>query len=544
MASSIRSAVDKALVSGYQLAPDAFDLLARFGDPAAAIDSLLASFEMSDTKPFVIEASHLMPLLEQSKAASPPEPSPVEAPPHAGAEPPIAANSYTWPSKRRSSAAPQEPSCPQAIAAQEAPAQPPANLGDSIRIISGSEDRRIDGTIEDFKQYFNDRYDRLQAILRQRGDLIGVTSVSTLPHGDRWQKVKAIGMVTSKRDFKDGTCQVEMEDKEDSIKVSFREDDELKKKVTRLLKDEVVCVSGSTKTGRTVTANDIIWPDVSYRRRSVYPKEPTFAVLTSDVHIGSKMFMKENFEYFIKWLRGEEGDETSMRIAEQTKYLVIAGDLVDGVGIYPNQEDELSIPDLHGQYAQAADYLAEVPERIRIIIIPGNHDACRPTMPTPPMYREYAQPVYDLKNVIMLGDPATVCIEGATFLLTHGRSLDDSIPALPGCDFKTPQNAMVELLKSRHLSPIFGEKTPIAPERSDRLIIDPVPDIFHAGHIHVEGIANYRGIAVVNSGTWQGQTKFQLSAGIVPKPCITPIIDLKSGKTIEMNFNISPSDFS
>lgn len=520
-------------------------MLARFGDPAAAIDSLLASFEGSDPKPFVIEASHLMPLLEQPKAAAPSMVPTSSALPPINLEPPIAANSYTWPSKKRQNATRHAPSEPQASATLEAAsAQSPANLGDSIRIISGSEDRRIDGTIDDFKNYFIDRYDRLQAILRQRGDLIGVTSVSTLPHGERWQKVKAIGMVTSKRDFKDGTCQVEMEDKDDSIKVSFRDNDELKKKVTRLLNDEVVCISGSTKTGRTITANDIIWPDVSYRKRNSYPKEPTYAVLTSDVHIGSKMFMKDNFEYFIKWLRGEEGDEKSLQLAEKTKYLVIAGDLVDGVGIYPNQEEELSILDLHKQYQQAAEYLAMVPERMKIIIIPGNHDACRPTMPTPPMYREYAQPVYDLKNVVMLGDPATVCIEGAIFLLTHGRSLDDSIPALPGCDFKTPQNAMVELLKSRHLSPIFGEKTPIAPERSDRLIIDPVPDIFHAGHIHVEGIANYRGIVVVNSGTWQAQTKFQLSAGIVPKPCITPIIDLMSGKTIEMNFNFGPSGFS
>jgi len=548
LAPSIRSAVERALSSGYQLTPEAFELLGRFGDPAAAITSLLASFEITSPKPIAIEASHLMPLLDlqgvRARAASPkaPVPSPGRS------EPPLAEGSYSWPSMRRKDAARRQatamPAAATATAPRYAPAPPAALFGGSVLVISGSEDRRIDGTIEDFKQYFLDRYSRMESILRRRADLRDATSVSNLPHGERWQKVKAIGMVTSKRDFKDGTCMVELEDTQDSVKVSFKADDNLKKKVTRLLKDEVVCVSGGTKTGRTILANDIIWPDVSYRQRSTHPDEPTYAVLTSDIHIGSKMFMKDNFESFIKWLGGAEGEQRSMQLAGQVKYLIIAGDLVDGVGIYPNQEEELSISDLHTQYERAAEYLAMVPERIKIIIIPGNHDACRPTLPTPPIYREYAQPIYDLKNVVMLGDPATVNIEGTTFLLTHGRSLDDSIPSLPGCDFRTPQNAMVELLKSRHLAPTFGEKTPLAPESSDRLIIDPVPDIFHAGHIHVEGIANYRGIVVVNSGTWQAQTKFQLSAGIVPKPCIAPMIDLMSGKTIEMNFNSAPSDYT
>jgi len=255
--------------------------------------------------------------------------------------------------------------------------------------------------------------------------------------------------------------------------------------------------------------------------------------------LGSKMFMQEEFEYFIRWLRGEEGDFKSREIAQSTKYLIIAGDLVDGVGIYPNQEEELAITDLYEQYAKAAEYLSAVPDSINIVIIPGNHDACRPTLPTPPIYREYAGPIYDLKNVTMLGDPAEIMIDGATLLLTHGRSLDDTIPAIPGCDFKNPQKAMVELLRSRHIAPIYGEKTPLAPEPRDRLVIETIPDIFHAGHVHVEGIAEYKGVLAVNSGTWQGQTKFQLSMGIVPKAGIVPVVDLSTMKFMELNFNFA-----
>jgi DNA polymerase II small subunit len=95
---------------------------------------------------------------------------------------------------------------------------------------------------------------------------------------------------------------------------------------------------------------------------------------------------------------------------------------------------------------------------------------------------------------------------------------------------------MVELLKSRHLAPIYGEKTPLAPEQSDSLIIDPVPDVFHAGHVHVWGVSEYRGVVVANSGAWQMQTNYQKSMGIEPQPGVVPVLNLASFKTTNLNF--------
>ena len=500
MGASLKSAIERVLNEGYQLSPDAYDMLGQLGDPETAIESLLHSFELIPEKPLVIDKPHLERMMVEVQAR-------------------IAQNAATM-----------------------MPASPRAPSGENqekMQILLGSESFSIAGTIDDFKTYFNNRFEKLQNILRARADINSASTVSNIPHGERWCKVKAIGMVTSKRDFKDGTTQVVLEDTMDSVKVTFRGDDSLRNKVARLLVDEVVCVTGGTKTGRSIVADDIIWPDISTKLRGKLPSERTWAVLTSDVHIGSKMFMQAQFENFIRWMRGEEGEGMTSEIAKATKYLIIAGDLVDGVGVYPNQEEELAITDLYKQYEKAAEYLAMVPESVRIIIIPGNHDACRPTLPTPPIYREYAEPIYSLNNVTMLGDPAEVIIEGATFLITHGRSLDDTIPAIPGCDFKNPQKAMIELLRSRHIAPIYGEKTPLAPERVDRLVIDTVPDIFHAGHVHVEGISEYRGVLAVNSGTWQSQTKFQLSMGIAPKAGVVPVVDLSTMKFMELDFNFS-----
>jgi len=489
---SLKSAYDALINSGYQVSPEAFAMLGELGDPELVVERLLKAIEGMREKPMIIERSHLESLIKvETQSESKPSPS-----------------------------------------AQATPSPVPS----AVIVMGSSESHLIEGTINDFRGYFINRFEHLQNILRARADLRDATSASFLPEGGKPRKVKVIGMVSSKKEFKSGGSVVELEDTQGSIRVSFRGDEQTKRKVSRILLDEVVCVLGTTTNGKSVRGEDVVWPDIAPRIRSGGPKRDTYAVLTSDFHIGSKLFMKEQFESFINWIKAENGEGASKEVALNTKYLIIAGDLVDGVGVYPNQEEELLIKDLNKQYEQVAEYLSMVPEQIKIIIIPGNHDACRPTLPTPPIYREYAEPVYALRNVVMLGDPAVVNLDGVTFLLTHGRSLDDAIPALPNCSFKEPQYAMVELLKSRHLAPIYGEKTPLAPEQSDSLIIDPVPDVFHAGHVHVWGVSEYRGVVVANSGAWQMQTKYQQSMGIEPQPGVVPVLNLANFRTTNLNF--------
>jgi DNA polymerase II small subunit len=57
-------------------------------------------------------------------------------------------------------------------------------------------------------------------------------------------------------------------------------------------------------------------------------------------------------------------------------------------------------------------------------------------------------------------------------------------------------------------------------------VIDEVPDVVHAGHIHKLGATSYHGVRVVNSGCWQEQTAFQRSVNIDPDPANAVIVDL------------------
>jgi DNA polymerase II small subunit len=95
---------------------------------------------------------------------------------------------------------------------------------------------------------------------------------------------------------------------------------------------------------------------------------------------------------------------------------------------------------------------------------------------------------------------------------------------------------MKEILRRRHLSPIYGGNI-VVPSKDDSLVIDEVPDILHMGHIHKNGYDDYHGTMLINSGTWQGRTGYQVKQGHVPSPCLLPIYETKSMKTSVIDFN-------
>jgi DNA polymerase II small subunit len=263
-------------------------------------------------------------------------------------------------------------------------------------------------------------------------------------------------------------------------------------------------------------------------------KSEAYAVLISDLHVGSKYFMKNEFLRFLEWLSSPHSDD----IVKKIKFLCVGGDLIDGIGIFPNQDKELLEIDAAKQMSHAAQLLAKVPKHIKILVIPGNHDLGRRALPQPAIPRmNFGEQFYSLENCIMLGNPAFIELNGVKVLMYHGQGLDDIIATTPGLSYSKPAEAMKVLLKARHLAPIYGERTPIAPELEDMMVITEVPDIFHSGHVHVADIQSYRGTLVVNSGAWQSQTKFQQTMGITPTPGVAVIVNLATLQPLVYDFN-------
>lgn len=391
------------------------------------------------------------------------------------------------------------------------------------------------GSIEEYLEYFQDRFKKLRRLLRQRIDVKDATSVSEALETSN-SKTKIIAIITEKREIK-GKIILKIEDLEASatVLVSPSTNPEVTEKARTLLLDQVVCISAFKGRDNLLIAEDFVWPDIP-QKTPQKAQLPVYAALISDLHVGSKTFMHDVFNRFLLWLNGKFGNETLRNMAGHVKYVVIAGDLVDGIGIYPGQRKELEIKDIYKQYQATAALLEQIPDYIEVIITPGNHDASRKALPQPAIPRDYAEPIYEARRIRSLGNPATISLHGVELLTYHGRSLDDVIAAVSNLSFETPEKAMRLLLQGRHLAPIYGERTPIASETRDFMVIERVPDIFQAGHVHVEKCDTYRGVLVVNSGAWQTQTKYQEKMRLNPTPGIAPIVNLQTMRATSIDF--------
>jgi DNA polymerase II small subunit len=386
-----------------------------------------------------------------------------------------------------------------------------------------------EGTTQDFVTYFQDRYRQIAKMLRSRRDLRNATAVERVKPGQ--QEVQVIGMVVELATTKNGHKRIQVEDETGAITCLVRADErQLMAFADTLVQDEVIGVVGQASgKGDLLFLESIVRPDVPLP--DPHAKKgadvPLMAAFLSDIHVGSKTFLNENWKRMLRWLNGEEGDRRQREAAGRVKYLVIPGDLVDGVGIYPGQQDELSIPDIYDQYGAFGDWMASVPGHVEVVIQPGNHDASRPAEPQPAFSQEVRNR-FDHHDARFLANPATFRMHGVTTLGYHGSSLIDFATSVANLEYEKPLETMEQMLKCRHLAPLYGERTPVAPEHHDYLVISDVPDLFVTGHVHVPGIRNYRGVQMVNSGTWQSQTTYQKMLNFTPDPARMPLIDLQT----------------
>ena len=382
------------------------------------------------------------------------------------------------------------------------------------------------GEIGNLIEYFQNRYKKLSDILSKRPELRTWQKINEI--SENQTDLNLIVMITDIRSTKNGHYLIEVEDDTGSLPILVSKDnDELIRAAKNLMKDEVIGVIAQKRAGQSenqlAICQNIIDPGVPRMPR----KEVDFGtVFTSDIHIGSVTFLEDAFVRFTRWLNGDFGNEEQREMANNVKYMIVGGDIVDGIGVYPNQDKELAIKDITLQYDEAARLLGDIRSDIKIIITPGNHDASRVAEPQPAVPEKYAKSLYKLNNVEFLSNPSMVSLDGLEVLIYHGRGIDDMV--MGSNDFSHERNDLVmkEFLNKRHLAPLYGERTPLASELEDHLVIDRVPDVLHTGHVHINTYANHNGIHCINSGTFQTQTEFQKIYNIVPTPAEVPIIDV------------------
>lgn len=415
---------------------------------------------------------------------------------------------------------------------------------ESVKIISSPiiQDKKL--VVKDFVRHFRNRYVFFKKILQDKPNLENLTSIDKIT-GDRGFSI--IGLVRNKNITKNKNIILEVEDLTGKVRLLItKTNKEIFEKAKEIVLDDVIAFkcSGSKDF---LFVNDLFYPDcfLSVKKRA---KEEVYVVFISDIHLGSKNFLENNFNRFINWLNGMDCNEDQKEILKKIKYLFIVGDSVDGVGIFPEQEKELKIKDIKEQYEKLAELLKKIPKRISIIQCAGQHDAVRVAEPQPPIGDDFAEPLTKIDNLYLVSNPSLVEIgseffegEGMKVLMYHGASMHGIINEIEELRLNdghhTPARVVKHLLLRRHLAPCHGASIYIPNAEEDSMIIKHIPDIITTGDLHKTDVDMYNNILIICNSCWQSITPFEEKVGNHPDPCKVPLLNLKTRELKIIDFS-------
>jgi len=398
----------------------------------------------------------------------------------------------------------------------------------NVKIVSTSPDFSKSFEVSDFVNYFRGRFDEMRNVLQEHSELDKLVSINKLSGNN--EKISLIGIVYDKRITKNKNIILEIEDLTGRIKILINQNKpELYELAEKITLDSVLGFKGSGNKD-ILFCNEIIFPDCALHERKKSPNEE-FVLFIGDLHYGSKRFLRESFSKFINYLNSDDSE------AIKIKYLFIAGDIITGVGNYPNQEPDLEIIDLEEQFIGVAELLSKIRKDIKIIISPGNHDCIRLMEPQPIFDEKFAWPLYELENVILTKNPSTINIgatenfSGFNVLNYHGfsyfyyaKTLSHLIKQKAA---NKPELIMSYLLMNRHLAPTHTS-VQYAPTEKDNHFIREIPDIFVSGHVHKSAVSYYNNILIVSVSCWEAMTPYMEKMGSIPDFCKVPMVNLKT----------------
>lgn len=389
--------------------------------------------------------------------------------------------------------------------------------------------------VSDFINFFRDRFFYFRNLFRSRVELSNLYSLDKIPRNN--QNLSVIGIVLEKRETKNRNILLVLEDTKGTARVLINKNRaELYEKALNIVEDEVIAVKGFGNR-EIIFASEIFFPEIK-KEEIKKVKEDKNLIFISDIHVGSKMFLEKNFRKFIKWINGELGDPKHKEKAKKISHIFVNGDIIDGIGIYPGQEEELDIKDITEQYKATAELFSEIRQDVRIIFIPGNHDAVR--LLEPQVFNDYAKALHSLKNAELLPNPTYYNVYGYRILLYHGYSLDffaNTVYALKKYNpYENPEALLKFLLIKRHLAPTHAS-TLYMPSDEDFFIIKKVPDIFITSHMHKTATHFFRNILLISTSCWQSRTPYQEKVGHHPDPCRVVIFNTKRRKVNIMDFS-------
>lgn len=392
----------------------------------------------------------------------------------------------------------------------------------NIEIVDYTPKINIKGDAEDWVNYFTSRYHKLKQIIVQNlGQHTQIACIRDSP----CEQVSIVGLIYEQRTTPRGHVIWTVEDMSGSTRVVITKESRAFKMCSSVLQDAVVGITGAvSRNGDCIFAQDVKLPDV--------PADTPWpdgcrgkVVIMSDTQIGSKYALLDALGAAVKEIKDMDG----------LRAVIHLGDLVDHRGVYPGQEEELTVKSISEQYKIAAEYLSMLPT-VPVILVPGNHSlgGAGNKIPSPALPKtDETLPIYELGNVVPVSDPAEIVFDGKVrFLLTHGLSIH-SILSSYGIP-PTPEGAILAvraMLSHRHICPPYGTReAQITPCGEDFLVIQNIPNLVAAGHLHMCATGEYRGIRIAVAGSFQSETPYMTAQGLKASPPSYIVVDMEEGE--------------
>src|SRR2546428_1977372 len=230
------------------------------------------------------------------------------------------------------------------------PAEGPATLVEGVghgRRVAEDRESRLEvvfdptgklgttGVLDDFLRYFRNRFEKMSNLFRQRIDTRSSGTIADALAGGTNGRGRFIAMVVEKRE-KGNRIFLTVDDYDDEATVLVGDSNpSVWQTARRVSRDQVLFLETRKSSGKLLVAENIVLPEIPDHRPGRATDE-VYAVLVSDVHVGSKVFMEDAFRRVLGWLKGEVGGPDQRYVADRVKYVLIGGGYVGGIGRHPS----------------------------------------------------------------------------------------------------------------------------------------------------------------------------------------------------------------
>jgi len=292
-------------------------------------------------------------------------------------------------------------------------------------------------SVNDVSRILTERYEKIQKYFSKRIDLVNPISINKIS-----EKTKRFSLIiiVREKDEKDKMLLVEDFTGETNVLVDNTS-------FNSILCDEVlgmVCEKYDNK----IKAINILWPDIPLKREISRTEEDVCCIFLSDLHL------EQDFE---------EKTDNLLKEIQQLNYKQLY------VFLFGKNASEKKTLE---------DFITKLPSNSKTFIIKNNESIAT-------------------ENTTQISSPAILTIEKKINLLLCDGEQFAFYKGLWGD--KSPEDMMLELLKKRHLDPVFEIKKA---SLEDIFIIDTVPDIFVSGNFGQPGMKNYKGTTIISCGSF------------------------------------------